>query len=640
MIYNANPIIDSSLSVYYKIAELIKQGNDIITVPYQTKVILHSMFSDNLIERPTFFELAFLLNLGHFYLMNGEERRVSKIFNANYETGNDFLYYSRSKLMIDHFHCLMFHWYHGNIEAVRDISNKWKDEDEFMSYIHDYLILYEQEGRIDQERKKELYSQFINLNFNDYRFWLMPPPNRMPKEIKQDGESESLGHFYRSYDPENCDPAYEAFFENEKHMFFESIKTKFFNICSMFPAMKKYTSLYFFVAHQNQDQSNFYYRFCNESEKEEIYNYLVRNAIEDEIVEVQKFIFWSDIFKNTEQRSILLSKLVSEKKITDPDLQFIVGMECIKQLDYENGRHFINQSAEQNYQLAIFYQSLLTFHGHCYDQEREESLKRMISLVNNMEDKYKLEVAMILLQGIDVEQDINNGERLYLLVRYCLPMDRMYHFKTRSFYYDLLDDELEFYSHNKESGKYEKKIEGNPKYMFNIGKQAFINKDYETAERCLKSATEQDYLEAEFVYSLMKEGEDRYSHLHRGAKGGCIEAQVLLGLSCIYEVQSDNETKLGIEWLHAASLQNCSLALEILSEIYSHGFRCIPIDCEKANMYKDRLKDLRKAKHSEIDQLLNSEIKNIVQSSDSNIFGIFTRYEEEIKASFHDKKQN
>lgn len=101
----------------------------------------------------------------------------------------------------------------------------------------------------------------------------------------------------------------------------------------------------------------------------------------------------------------------------------------------------------------------------------------MIESGRTLKGRYALEVAIILLQGVDIVQDIETGLEM---LRIAEPGDEIlefinkgfFHFKISSLYYELLDEELDTYSHDKS------KFPNNPKYSFNIGKQNLMEKDY------------------------------------------------------------------------------------------------------------------------------------------------------------------
>lgn len=142
------------------------------------------MLAKNPTKRPTFFELALMLMSGRFNLMNEEGEKVPEILNPNYETGNDYLYYYWSLEPNDIFHCLIFHWYHGNKEAFIKICEKGI-KDKFILYIYKHTTMYEKSiDDINDREKMELYHHFLKLNSSDYRFWLMPLPNRKPPIYK------------------------------------------------------------------------------------------------------------------------------------------------------------------------------------------------------------------------------------------------------------------------------------------------------------------------------------------------------------------------------------------------------------------------------------------------------------------------
>lgn len=262
----------------------------------------------------------------------------------------------------------------------------------------------------------------------------------------------------------------------------------------------------------------------------------------------------------------------------------------------------------------------MTFHGHCYQKEQEESLKRLISLGKSLGGEYAFEVAMILLQGIDVDENIDEGKEMLRVAEsdFKIPslIERgIYHVKTPSLYYDLLSKELGYFSHEKLYQIYK-----NPKHLFENGKLAFINNDCQataflinnslTAERCLKFALERDYLEAEFVYSLISSSGSVCDHLLRGAKGGCVESQVFLGLHLIYGDSYEDLRQEGIRWLRTAAAQNKQLTHEMLIEIFTHGFKSYFGDIEKAKEYENHFQSLPR-----INSQISSEmVENYIQT--------------------------
>lgn len=657
-IYSATDLIFFLINHFYYGFDLqdikhLEQGRYVRHIPYQTQVIIRAMLSPLMKERPTFFELAILLNLGHFNLMYDEGKGVSDVINRDYETGNDYLFYLRSNNEADRFHCIIFHWYHGNLERIKRIISDIESKDEFITYLGDYISIYEEciESKV---RKRSLYDEFMSLDFDNYRFWLMPPPNLMPPHVESENPANCdetiVENFYRFYDERNRDHEYDSFFDYDKDRFFESIDPKIFNVIHMFSEMKKYISLFYLFVHQDIFQADFHYKSMDESDQDEIFRILERRIFDDkDDFQLQKFMSMIEKLEDIWTESELISRLVNSEKLSDPSTRFQLGIQSIKRLDYVSGKHFIKLAANQGNELAIFYQALLTFHGHLYEKEQEESLRMMIESGRKLKGRYALEVSIILLQGVDVSQDLETGLEM---LRIAEPGDEIlefinkgvFHFKISSLYYELLDEEPNSFSHTHDNDQ----DQMNPKYYFNKGKHALMEKDYYVTEACLRDAINQDYYEAEFIYSLIMSEDEMLDHLRRGAKGGCAVAQVFLGLKLIYGIGCESNREEGLRWLKSAAYQNSRLALEILKEIQSHGFggidfgdSCvndISIDYEALD-HKNQLQSASSANNEEISHLWNETIRllrspheSIIKECSKLVLNIYTQYTEELNS--------
>lgn len=150
------------------------------SISQSSDTILRSMTSKKPENRPTFIEIFFLLKTKQFSLSDDQnESEINEIFNLRYEKGNDYYYYKNSKSNIDLFHCMMFHYILENDKKCSKLSHLGELlDDEFMSYIYYWIILYKHCVACDFDLlfKNELSVQYSYLNINDYRFWLMPAP--------------------------------------------------------------------------------------------------------------------------------------------------------------------------------------------------------------------------------------------------------------------------------------------------------------------------------------------------------------------------------------------------------------------------------------------------------------------------------
>lgn len=98
----------------------------------------------------------------------------------------------KSRTHIGLFHCLMFHVLRNDDEDKIKIGDMCHLGhllgDEFISYYHDYLVLSCHIIAYDAQYRKEtnIFDNYIELNSDDYRFLLMPPPDQELFKFKWD----------------------------------------------------------------------------------------------------------------------------------------------------------------------------------------------------------------------------------------------------------------------------------------------------------------------------------------------------------------------------------------------------------------------------------------------------------------------
>lgn len=163
---------------YDEITKLIMEMKQVKSLPIETEIILRSLLSDDPYGRPTFNELAILLEKNYFSISIFNDY-VSKSAIENQKIGNDYFYYKESTKSIDLFHCLMFHVVHNDETEAGNMSHLGQLlGDEFMSYYFDLMVLYNNSIAIDIELKKgtSMLERYMKLNADDYRFLLMPLP--------------------------------------------------------------------------------------------------------------------------------------------------------------------------------------------------------------------------------------------------------------------------------------------------------------------------------------------------------------------------------------------------------------------------------------------------------------------------------
>lgn len=402
--------------------------------------------------------------------------------------------------------------------------------------------------------------------------------------------------------------------------------------------------MFYLLVHDDKELSNYYFKECDdaeslyarytngrEDEKEESYKRIEQKANEGDIDAKKYLLSMNTSISRLSEKYHHITDLILSNISSDPVVQFFEGIKYIQSLDYDNGKLYLNFSAEQNHPDAVFFKYLLKFHGHCYKKKREKSLEKLLNVSEKLGGRCAFEVGMILLQGVHVTQNTKKGKEMIDIAEssgYKVPKaikKELYYTKTNSHYYELLAIEYKtYFDYNKV--EYEDAIElnepivSNPVFQAEYGTIAFDKGDYEVAEHWLKLSVDQDNLGAEFIYSLVCKQNESFCHLLMAAKGGDEAAQVLLGLYYIYGINHEVDSEKGIYWLEISAQQEHSAALLMLSTLYYFGFQNVLKDKEKYLYYFEHFKSVVRIKGVGIDVYSKTEIDKIIKNHGDDLF--------------------
>lgn len=734
---------------FYQIAKSIKEEKHVKGVPFETQVTLRAMLSDDPSSRPSFIETLLLLLNGDFFVITDEqENGFSKFLINNYERGSDYVHYKRSRNNIGLFHCLMHHYFYSNMDKVGELSHLGQLlGDKLMSYMFDHIVLFGDTIAHNLSlNKMDMQKRYMDLNVSDYRFFLLPYPDKKSYKCYNDSEYEkgiemkeanqeiALQHFIDSYESdnntraryqigriysdrkdtkcfqylnelaleghkkscnslasffntskkyrnqliskyfllvsENCfskyknisrykknDP-YISYYDNNNQgsfsitvsdpAFVNEYGTDLFKLCRIhFTKTRHYIGFYYLNMLKDEVLTNFYFKkddrngflikrmeITEGKEREEIFNKIKQRASEGDLFAQYYIILEGEIFTGSYRSKYLSNLITSNQYSTDSYVQFYKGIDSFINCDYSNGMLYIDLAARQKNSLAVFVQSLLTFHGHCYKKERVNSLKELINVSKVLGNVFAFDVGVILLQGVYIDQDIDKGIELIKIARstgFKIPksiIEGKYHTKLEYFYSRLIEKEYETYFKNKEidvNEEIRKKspICGNPKFQTYVGILAYSDNElsYEIAKSWFNYAIEQDYVSAEYEFALVSQPSDALIHLIRGAKGGDDDIQVILGLNYFYGTNAEVNVEKGLYWLEISAYQDSPVALEILAAIYCFGFGDVPIDNKKAHDYYIRFMELTgDGKLRNYYDRLRPLINAIIDCSEENLY--------------------
>lgn len=412
-----------------------------------------------------------------------------------------------------------------------------------------------------------------------------------------------------------------------------------FKLCQIYPDLYYVLSIYCLKAYNDDELARIYYKKYEESQKvdsnqlfddEKYFEEedtrsldLLKHRANEGDINAQLYVTSKVIFDESDEFKSYID--LNKVKITYTGFysEFKKGMEAIINLDYETGMILINISAEQNNLLAVYFKALFTFHGHCYEKEREKSLEIMIECGEMLGGRYAFEVGVILLQGVFINQDIAKGIEMIKiseLTGYEIPQSIKYvcyYVEFPSFYEDIIQKEYSSYYENSTLTKEKEKIMKNPIYLAKEGFSRFNKGNFNSAAKYLRAAIEQDYIDAEFVYALVWRNESCH-YLLRGARGGNIESQILLGLYCLYGINHEANKEEGIFWLEVAAYQEDPTAYLILSSFYHFGFRNVTRDTVKSRNYLLKFKNYKMETSFEIIPFLKNELEKIIEKYQEN----------------------
>lgn len=128
--YDCRSIVYSAGFLFSEFVRLIKEGQHVEGISFETEIILHAMLSVNPSDRLKFIEVLY-----HIFGINDY---LEKSLFLNNDRCSDCIHYKRLRSNIGLFDCLKFHYFYSSMDKVGELSHLGQ----FMSIIFDHIVLF------------------------------------------------------------------------------------------------------------------------------------------------------------------------------------------------------------------------------------------------------------------------------------------------------------------------------------------------------------------------------------------------------------------------------------------------------------------------------------------------------------------